>query len=126
MASFTSILDDIGNGLKKFFSIAVKTAVAVEPIIDLAFPGIAGLYNATVNQVAAAEAAAIAAGAQTGTGPQKLALVVAAVTPYFEQYAAAQGAAVPSATTIEAWVNAVVAGLNAIPSATSAPQPSDA
>jgi hypothetical protein len=119
MASFKTILSDIGTGLKKFFGIAVDAAKAAEPIVDIAFPGISVLYNATVNEVASAEAAAIAAGAQSGTGAQKLALVVAAVTPYFQQYATAQGLPAPTVATITAWVNAVVAGLNAIPSATA-------
>jgi len=116
MANFTSILSAIGNGLKKFFGIAVNVAVAAEPIIDVVFPGIATLYNLTVNEVAKAEAAAIAAGSQTGTGAQKLALVLQAITPAFQEYAKATG--VPSsaeAATITAWINGVVATLNAIP-----------
>lgn len=118
MASFSTILSDIGNGLKKFFGAAEKVAVAAEPIIDIAFPGVAPLYNATVNEVAAAETAAIAAGAQSGSGEQKLAAVVAAITPTFTAYAQANNIPV-NATTITAWVNAVVASLNAIPSPTS-------
>lgn len=117
MASFSSILSAIGHGLKVFFSGAVKVAVAAEPIVDIAFPGIAVLYNTTVAEVAKAEAAAIAAGQQNGTGQQKLALVIAAITPVFEDYAKQTG--IPTANqaqTIEQWVNAVVASLNAIPS----------
>lgn len=116
MASFASILSAVGHGLKVFFTGAVKVAVAAEPIVDIAFPGISVLYNATVNEVAKAEAAAIAAGQQNGTGAQKLALVVAAITPVFEEYATQTG--IPSAQkeqTIINWVNAVVASLNAIP-----------
>jgi hypothetical protein len=122
MASFKSILSDIGNGLKKFFGIAVEAAQAAEPIIDAAFPGIAALYNATVNEVAKAEAAAIAAGTQNGTGAQKLALVISAIEPVFQEYAAATG--IPSANQtaiITSWVNAVVASLNAIPAPPAAP-----
>ena len=78
MASFTSILTGVAHGFKKFFGGAVKVAQAAEPFVDIAFPGIAMLYNTTVNEVAKAEAAAIAAGSQTGTGAQKLAMVVAA------------------------------------------------
>ena len=118
MASFKSILSDIGNGLKKFFGVAVTVAQDAEPIIDIAFPGIASLYNLTVSEVAKAEAAAVAAGQQNGTGAQKLALVIQAITPVFQQYAAQSG--IPSAqqtTTITTWVNAVVATLNAIPAA---------
>jgi hypothetical protein len=119
MASFATILSDIGNGLKKFFTGAVKVAVVTEPIVDILFPGISSLYNLTVNAAANAENAAIAAGAQSGTGEQKLALVVASIENDFAAYAKAAGIAY-SSDTITAWVNAVVATLNAIPSAPKA------
>lgn len=122
MANLNTILSDIGNGLKKFFGIAVTAAEAAEPIVDLVFPGIATLYNLTVAEVAKAESLAAAAGQQTGTGTQKLALVVEAITPVFQQYAATAG--IPSAqqaATITNWVNAVVASLNAIPAPAAAP-----
>ena len=111
MASFKSILSDIGNGLKKFFSVADTVAVAVEPFVDQLFPGIAPLYNLVLSEVGKAEAAAVAAGAQNGTGAQKLALVVQAVAAQFPQYTPAQ---------LTVIINGVVAGLNAIPSATPA------
>lgn len=114
MSSFKSILSDIGNGLKKFFSIAVTEATAVEPFVDSLFPGIAPLYNSVLAEVAKAEAAAVAAGAQNGTGAQKLALVVQAIAAQFPQYTPAQ------LTTV---INGVVAGLNAIPAATSTAAP---
>jgi hypothetical protein len=119
MASFKSILSDIGNGFKKFFGIAVTVAQDAEPIIDIAFPGISSLYNLTVTEVAKAEAAALAAGQQSGTGAQKLAMVIEAITPVFQQYAASSGIPTASQTaTITNWVNAVVASLNVIPAAT--------
>lgn len=121
MASFTSILSDIGKGLKVFFTGAVTVAQAAEPIVDIAFPGIAPLYNLTVSEVAKAETAAIAAGTQNGTGPQKLALVVAAIESEFNSYAAKNNLAAPSAATIENWVNAVVATLNVIPATPAKP-----
>jgi hypothetical protein len=119
MASFKSILTDIGNGLKKFFSEADKIAAAVEPIVDVAFPGIASLYNATVTEVGNAETAAIAASAQTGSGAQKLAAVIAAITPTFTEYAQTNGLPAPTNAVITNYVNAVVASLNAIPAATA-------
>ena len=89
MANFKSVLSDIGKGLAKFFSVAVGVAVVAEPIIDVVFPGLAPLYNTTVNAVADAEAKAIAAGQQNGTGAQKLALVVASIEADFNAYAKA-------------------------------------
>lgn len=116
--SIKSILDDVGSALKTFFTGAVKVAEAVEPFIDLAFPGLAALYNATVAAVAGAEASAALAGAQTGTGAQKLALVVSSIETSFNAYWKSIGnTTTPTQAQIEAYVNAVVASLNAIPSA---------
>jgi hypothetical protein len=114
--SFKSILSDIGHGLKVFFTDATKVAQMAEPIVDLAFPGIGALYNSTVNAAIAAENAAIAAGAQNGTGPQKLAWVTSAISADFAAYAKANGIAYEQ-TTVQTWINAVVASLNAIPAA---------
>lgn len=118
-----SILSHIGSTLKKVFTGTgvqniLKVSKAAEPIVDLAFPGIAALYNATVAEVANAETAALAAAAQTGTGAQKLAAVVAAITPTFNAYLTAQGLPTQTATTIETWVNTVVSGLNSISATT--------
>ena len=121
MTSFKSILSDVGNGIKKFFATAAPIAQEAEPIVDLAtaaFPGVPALYNATVNAIARAETIAIAAGQQNGTSNQKLALAASEILPVFMQYAAAQGLPTPTVTTVEAWINACVAGLNAIPAAT--------
>lgn len=119
MASFNSILGNIGHGFKVFFVGATHVAQVAEPIIDIAFPGIAMLYNTTVNAVINAENAAIAAGAQSGSGPQKLALVVSSIEDAYNAYAKANGI-VPIPANVTAWANAVVATLNSIPSLLSA------
>jgi hypothetical protein len=115
--TFTSILSDIGSALKKFFSRAVTVAEAVAPIVDVAFPGIAGLYNAVVGEVANAETAAIAAGAQNGTGAQKLAAVLASPTVQTAFATIEQQLGVGKLTTEQqtAYINAVVATLNSLP-----------
>jgi hypothetical protein len=115
MASFTSVLSNIGNDLKKFFTGAVTVATAAEPFVSVIFPGISPLFNTVVTAVGTAEAAAAAAGAQTGTGTQKLALVLASVESSFNSYAASNGLVAPSAAQTEAAVNAAVAFLNALP-----------
>lgn len=117
MAIFKSILGDIGRGLRKFFDVAVKAAEVATPFVDVAFPGIGGLYTATVAAAAQAEAAAVAAGQQNGSGPQKLAMVVSAIEKQFNDYAAVNGISNVTVSMIENWVNAVVASLNAIPAA---------
>jgi hypothetical protein len=115
MASFTSVLSDIGSALKKFFTAAVPVATAAEPFVAAVFPGIAPLFNAVVAEVGKAEAAAAAAGAQNGTGTQKLAMVLASVESSFNAYAAQNGFVAPSADQIESAVNAAVAFMNALP-----------
>ena len=112
--SVQSILSDIGHAIEKVFTGAVKVAQVAEPFIDVAFPGVASLYNATVNEVANAEVISIAANAQTGSGAQKLTIAVANITPTFLTYAKQNGINV-SPTTITNWVTAVVATLNNIP-----------
>jgi len=108
-----SILSNIGHALKVFFTGAVKVATAAEPFVEAVFPGTAPLFTAITTAVGNAESNAIAAGAQNGTGPQKLALVVASVTKDFTAYEVANGITVPhTQTQIEAAVNGIVAFLN--------------
>src|SRR4029077_20025560 len=111
-------LSHIGIVFKDIFKVALPVAQAAEPFIDVALPGIGGLYNATVNAVVSAEVAATAAGAQNGSGAQKLAFVAQAIEPIAVQYFASQHIVVNQAQ-IEAWVNAVVATLNSIPQPTT-------
>lgn len=118
--SLSTILSDIGKGLKTFFTDAEKVAIVAEPFIDIAFPGIATLYNTTVTAVGNAETAAVAAGNQSGSGAQKLSYVVGAIGADFNTYWASIGnTSSPTTAQIEAWVNAVVASLNAIPASSS-------
>jgi hypothetical protein len=116
MASFTSILKDVGNGLKKFFTVVIGVAEVAEPFVDVVFPGIAPLYNLTLSAVASAEAASIAASAQSTSSTQKLALVVSSIESSFNAYLLSIGVKTPATVQqIESYVNGVVASLNAIP-----------
>ena len=118
--SFKSILSNVGHGLAIFFKDSVKVAQIAEPIIAVAFPGIGTLFAATVNEVAKVEALAIAAGSQTGSGGQKLALVMQSIQAEYAQYAQANGLPVEPAN-VQAWINAVVAVLNSVPSGAPTP-----
>jgi hypothetical protein len=120
MASFKTILSDIGSVLKKVFPIATTVAVDAEPIIDLAFPGFAGLYNAGVAAVVKAEGIALAVGSQSGSGTAKLSMAVQEIEPVFISWYQAQYGSTPTLTTIENWLSAVVATLNTIPAPTAA------
>ena len=110
---FISVLDKIGAIGKEIFKVVLPVAEAVEPEVAILFPALAPLYNMTVTLVSNAEAAAAAAGANTA-GPQKLALVLAALLPYATQEATALGIKAPTVTEATAWVNSVVAGLKAL------------
>lgn len=118
--SFVTVLDKVGADIEKFLKLAVPVAKAIEPGIAIAFPAIAPLYNITVSLVSMAEGAAEAAGA-TGSGTQKMALVVAAIAPYATQEAQALGISTPTQAQIEAYAQSVVDGLKALGSLTGTP-----
>lgn len=124
MASFKSLLSDVGHGLKWFFEHIIPGAVAAEPLVDAVFPGVGQLFNVVVNAVAGAEGIAIAAGKQSGTGTQKLALVLG--DPNFQAEIASiektLGVTVDQSKQTEI-VNAIVALLNAIPASNTSTNP---
>lgn len=113
----STFLQHVGGFFKSIFKGAIKAAEVAEPVVDIAFPGVASLYNFTVQQAALAETAAEGA---KGAGAQKLAAVIAAVLPYAASALKADGVPQPTAAQIEAYVNAVVASLNALPAPASA------
>jgi hypothetical protein len=119
---FKSILSDIGNGVKKVFTVGDTAAKDAEPFVDIAFPGVAPLFNAVVQQVGLAEASAAEAGAETGTGAQKLAVVLQSIEGSIADYEQTNNLATPlTQQQIEAVANAVVAFLNALPANTASP-----
>ena len=117
--SFKSALSAVGHGLKVFFTGAVKMA----PLINVFFPGVGSLFLAVATAVGQVEANAIAAGVQDGTGPQKLALVVASIEKDIRAYEAANGITTPhTEEQITNIVNGIVAVLNNLqPAAVPAP-----
>lgn len=113
-----TFLQHVGSFFKTVFADVTHVAEAVSPVVDVAFPGIAPLYNATVQAVATAEAAGTAAaGSSSGNGAAKLAAVTAAIEPIALAYLKEQGITANS-SHITAWVNAVVATMNALPAPT--------
>jgi hypothetical protein len=116
--TFTGVLSAIGKDFEKGLAWAVKYAVPVEKLVALVFPAAApaatALADATTliqNAVLEVEQKYAAAGAQSGTGTQKLAEVMtlagAAVTSLLTQ------AGVESSTAyVQSLVSAVVAILN--------------
>ena len=118
--AFTSILSNIGKGLEKVFKVGTQVAVDAEPFVDLVFPGIGPLFNTVVSEVVKAEGLAIAAHAQNGTGPQKLASVVSAVEAEFNSFAKTNNLPAPTTAQIQTAVTGIVAFLNALPAASTA------
>ena len=110
--SVKTILSDVVKGFEKVFKIGETVAKDVEPLVDTLFPGFATMFNGIVTEAATVEAAAVSANAQSGTGAQKLAAVVSAVSPSIINYAAANGLAAPTATNITNIVNSAVTVLN--------------
>lgn len=119
-----TLLDEAGAKILTFFKKDINPIIQegdvlakdAEPIVDMAFPGIGVLFNATVAAVGNAEAAGQAASTTGGNGAQKLASVLSAIEPLAVAYLAQQGITASSAQ-IQAWVNAIVAALNALPAA---------
>ncbi len=114
-----SFLQHVGNVFKKILGIAVTAAKDAEPFVDVAFPAIAPLYNSAVGLAIGAEAMAPTL---TGTGPQKLAQLVASLEPQALAWAAANGIVWPTAD-ITKWASAVVDTINLIPAPTVPPVP---
>ena len=128
--SVRTFLSSVEARVKSYFVDAAKVieegdkvAAEVEPFVDAALPGAAPLYNAIVAEVGTIETAAIAAGAQSGTGTQKLAAVLASPTVQaaVSQFATTAGVSPLTQTQVTNYVRAVVATLNALPSTPAAP-----
>jgi hypothetical protein len=113
--ALTSILSSIGKALEKVFKVGAQVAIAAEPFIDSLYPGISPLFTAVVSEVVKAEGLAIAAGAQNGTGPQKLASVLSAVEREFQSFARTNNLPAPDSSQVTSAVNGLVMFLNALP-----------
>jgi hypothetical protein len=137
--SFKSFLSaaghDIGVGLKDVFNFlgsaqgqatiaGVETGAAtitsvINPAAGAALVGFEGLLNAGLKEVVAVEASAAAAGMQSGTGAQKSAAVIAAISPNVGTFLQSIGVTNATAAQEEALAtalsNGIVSILNAIP-----------
>ena len=105
MASFNSILSDVGNFFKKIFTSKVtqdiETGVEVfaqTPLASLVLgPAGAQLLANGVQAIQNIELASIAAGAQSGTGAQKAAAVAQIIEADYNAFAAATRASTKAA-----------------------------
>jgi len=120
---FVSFLEAVGRDFKKYVLPIAETAGEVA--ISAFAPALGPLFNATVSAVSTAEAAAAAAGKQSGTGVQKLAAVVQLMGPLIAQGLTDAGMQNDTAA-VEAYINSIVTILNSIPAPAPAPAPTSA
>lgn len=121
-----TFLQHVGGIFKKILGVSevvIKDAVVVakvaEPVIDLAFPFVAPLYNSAVGLAIGAEAMAPTL---TGTGPQKMAQLMLSLVPQVEAWAQQNGIVWDQAG-IQKWASAVVDTINLIPAPSVSVQP---
>jgi hypothetical protein len=123
---FVTFLEDIGadfkNGFAKLAPFIVKgvaIAEAAAPEITALNPLVGSVFSTVVATVSEVEQKFAALGQQTGTGVQKLAEATTILAPVLGQALTAAGKAA-DLPTVQSYINAVVAFLNAIPAATAA------
>jgi hypothetical protein len=121
-----SFLSAFGSDVKKVFAWigtpAAQTVIGTgEAVVESLVPaatGIITLANTWMQEIIKTEAIAAAAGQQNGSGVQKSAAVINALTPEVLAFASANKLPVPDSATIQKASDALVLFLNAFPSAT--------
>ena len=109
-----SILQHIGNVLRKILYIGTEVGYVAEPIVDLAFPQVAGIYNSAIGLAMSTEASSSSI---SGTGAQKLGQLTENLVPGMLEWAKKNGI-VWSIADITKWASAVVDTVNLIPAPT--------
>jgi hypothetical protein len=126
-----SFLTKLGQDFKGVFAFLTSTkgkaiVQLAEGVVEDIVPGAAGainLLNSWGTEAIKTEALAAAAGEAIGTGPQKAALALQAVTPQALAFATANGLPAPTAAQLAAANDAVVAFLNIWGAIAPAPAP---
>ena len=111
--SFLKKLGHVAVSILTFGAIVAKDAA---PIVSIFSPALASLLATTAQQIILAEAAGTTAAEQApsgDTGAQKAALVIAAIEPLAVQVAKGYGIDNPSQAQLKAFVDGIVASLNA-------------
>lgn len=100
---------------------ATAVVAAINPAAGVAMSGIEALINSAMQQIVSAESLAAAAEQQTGSGAQKAAAVVAAVSPQVSSILQSLGVKSPAATQVQSIAqvvaNSLVSIVNAFPAA---------
>lgn len=111
MIKFSSIWAHVEGFFAKALPTATQVAADAEPIVDLAIPGIATLYNAGVTAAIKAEAAAERAGSTGDSTISQQAAVTAAALPYLTAYAEQLGAPAPAINDVNKWAATLLQSL---------------
>lgn len=105
-----TLLQKIGHDFLKVLGYIEEGAEIAEPIIDMAVPGIALIYNASVSFLQTAMAAAAANSATTLT-PAQIAAIATTMEPYVIPYLTTLGVSNPTSAQVQAYLNSVIQGL---------------
>jgi hypothetical protein len=113
--SFKSWLQKVGEDFKKGLDFILPIAeTAGQAAVGIFAPELGPLFNQTVRAVALAEQNFTALGQQSGSGPSKLAAVIAIAGGLIKQGLTDAGKLAADAD-IEKYITAVVTILNAVP-----------
>lgn len=102
-------------------AIANTVVTAANPALGAALTGVESLINAGLKQVLSMEASAAAVGAQSGTGAQKAAAVIASLSPQAAALLQSIGISQPTAEQVQTLTTAISSGVTGILNAMSAP-----
>ena len=111
---FLEVLKKIGEGLLTGLKIGEKLALVSEPFVDLLFPHLAPLYNATASVSAAATQAASNAINKNNTEVQNFITVTEAITPILLNYAKTANLPTPTQDKINQYAQALLTTLSAL------------
>lgn len=124
---FVTILDDVGRGLKWFFT--NKTAEEIEQtalsVTEVAFPALSGLLTGIGKSLATAQGLASAANTTGQSTVQVTALAIADAQEVFQEYQTATGTTIETAQQ-KAIIQAFINLLQEIPAGTTVPVPTPA
>lgn len=128
-----TFLSDVCKDAKKVFSFLVSkqgqkdiagvemaaetVTTAIDPAAGAVLTGAIDIANNGLSEIIRVESLAAAAGAQSGTGAEKSAAVISAITPSVLSYAEKNGLAAPTGTQIQDMVDGLVKFLNSLPPA---------
>jgi hypothetical protein len=108
----TSLLHRIGADFLKVLGIGEKVAIAAEPFVELAAPGIGVVYAGVVNLIKSAMAVTAASGVTTSTlTSANIAALAASYAPLAIPFLQSIGVSNPTQAQIEAYIQTVVDGL---------------